>query len=127
MDPPVATVELNFFLAGFVTVVLFRKLVHLDDHLFSASVVDHCLSEGLVADVPVVDAIVFPFTAFLCKLGILCILELFHTCDHVVCLFYCRSSVWRNESRVDEMYFRFSAESVVIRRPHTQYMTPGLQ
>ena len=25
------------------------------------------------------------------------------------------------------MYFRFSAESVVIRRPHTQYMTPGLQ
>ena len=68
MDPPIATVELDFFFAGFVTVVLFRKLVHLDDHLFSASVVDHCLSEGLVADVPVVDAIVFLFTAFLCKL-----------------------------------------------------------
>ena len=32
-----------------------------------------------------------------------------------------------NESRVDEMYFRFSAESVVIRCPHTQYITPGLQ
>ena len=25
-----------------------------------------------------------------------------------------------------EIYFRFSAESFVIRRPHTQYMTPGL-
>ena len=68
MDPPIATVELNFFLAGCVSVVLIRKVVHFDDHLFSASVVDHCLSEGLVEDVPVVDAIVFPFTAFLCKL-----------------------------------------------------------
>ena len=26
-----------------------------------------------------------------------------------------------------KVYFRFSAESVNIRRPHTQYMTPGLQ
>ena len=32
-----------------------------------------------------------------------------------------------NESRVDDIYFRCSAESVVIRRPHTQYVTPGLQ
>ena len=68
MDPPIATVELDFFFAGFITVVLFRKLVHLDDHLFSASVVDHCPPEGLVEDVPVVDAFVFPLTAFLCKL-----------------------------------------------------------
>ena len=68
MDPPVATVELNFFPAGCVSVVLVRKLVHLDDHLFGATDFNHCLSEGLVADVPVVDAIVFLFTAFLCKL-----------------------------------------------------------
>ena len=68
MDPPIATVELDFFLAGFVTVVLVRKLVHLDNHLFSATDFDHCLSEGLVAEVPVVDAIIFLFTAFLCKL-----------------------------------------------------------
>ena len=68
MDPPIATVELDFCLAGFVAVVLFRKLVHLEDHLFSASVVDHCPPERLVADVPVVDANIFPFTAFLCKL-----------------------------------------------------------
>ena len=32
-----------------------------------------------------------------------------------------------NESRVDEMYFRFSAESVVVSRPHTQFLTPGLK
>ena len=68
MDPPIATAELNFCLAGFVAVVLVRKLVHLDNHFFSATDIDHCLSEGLVADVPVVDAFVFPFTAFLCKL-----------------------------------------------------------
>ena len=48
--------------------VLFRKLVHLEDHLFSAAVVDHGTSEGLVTDVPVVDAFISPFTAFLCKL-----------------------------------------------------------
>ena len=32
-----------------------------------------------------------------------------------------------NVSRMAEIYFRFSAESFVIRRPHTQYMTPVLQ
>ena len=91
MDPPIATVEFDFFLAGFITVVLFRKLVHLDDHLFSASVVNHCLSEGLVADVPVVDCYRIPSYGISLQVdlpyGILCILELFHTCDHVVCLF----------------------------------------
>ena len=74
VDPPIATVEFNFFLAGFVSVVLIRKLVHLDDHLFGATDFNHRLSEGLVADVPVVDAVmfldavVFLLTAFLCKL-----------------------------------------------------------
>ena len=68
MDPPIATVEFNLFLAGFVSVVLTRKLVHLYDHLFRATDFNHRLSEGLVADEPVVDAVVFLFTAFLCKL-----------------------------------------------------------
>ena len=65
VDPPIATVELNFFPAGCVAVVLIRKLVHLDDHLFGATVVDHRLSEGLVADEPVVDAVVFFLRHFL--------------------------------------------------------------
>ena len=68
VDPPIATVELNFFLAGFVSVVLIRKLVHLDDHLFGATDFNHRLPEGLVADERVLDAVVFLFTAFLCKL-----------------------------------------------------------
>ena len=48
--------------------ILIRKLVHLDDHLFSAAVVDHGASEGLVADISVVDTFVSLFTTFLCKL-----------------------------------------------------------
>ena len=71
--------------------VLIRKLVHLEDYLFSAAVFDHGAPEGLVADVPVVDAVVPPFYDISLQVdvpyGILCILELFHTCDHVVCLF----------------------------------------
>ena len=99
VDPPIATVELNFFPAGFVSVFLIRKLVHLDDHLFSASVVDHCLSEGLVADVLVVDAIVFMFTAFLCKL--ICRMVFFASWSFSIpvttwsVFSKCRSSVWR--------------------------------
>ena len=68
MDPPIATVEFNLFLVGFVSVVLVRKLVHLFDDLFRASHLNHCLSEGLVTDVSVVDAVVLLDTAFLCKL-----------------------------------------------------------
>ena len=48
--------------------VLIRKLVHLEDHLFSAAVFDHGAPEELVADVPVIDAVVPLFATFLCKL-----------------------------------------------------------
>ena len=48
--------------------VLIRKLIHLEDHLFSASVSDLCFSEGFVTDEPIINAFVFMFTAFLCKL-----------------------------------------------------------
>ena len=68
VDPPVVTIYVNLFFSGFVSVVLTCKLIHLDNHLFGATDFNHCLSEGLVADVPVVDAIIFLFTAFLCKL-----------------------------------------------------------
>ena len=68
VDPPIATVEFNLFLADFVSVVLTRKLVHLYDHLFRASHFNHGLPESFVANEPVVDAVVLLFTAFLCKL-----------------------------------------------------------
>ena len=61
VDPPIATVELNFFPAGCVSVVLVRKLVHLDNHLFSATDFNHGFSEVLVADESVVDAVILFF------------------------------------------------------------------
>ena len=63
-----SAVVLNFVLADSEGVVLIRKLVHLNDHLFSAAVFDHGAPEGLVAHVPVVDTIVPLFATFLCKL-----------------------------------------------------------
>ena len=46
MDPPIATVELDFFPAGCVTVVLVRKLVHLDNHLFYQGRSERLISVG---------------------------------------------------------------------------------
>ena len=41
-----------------MSVVFACKLIHLEDDLFRASQFDHRLSEGLVADVSVVDAVI---------------------------------------------------------------------
>ena len=68
VNPPIATVYVNLFFSGFVSVVFTCKLIHLFDDLFRASHLNHCLPEGLVADVSVVDAVIFLFTTFLCKL-----------------------------------------------------------
>ena len=125
VDPPIATVELNFFPAGCVSVVLVRKLVHLNNHLFGATDFNHCLSEGFVADVPVVDAVVFLFTAFLCKL---IRRKVFFTSLR----FSIPMTTWSVFSDVEVRYGEgvedgWDILSILGRRPHTQYMTPGLQ
>ena len=68
MNPPVATVDVNFCSGGVVSVVFTCKLIHLFDDLFRASHFNHRLPEGLVADESVVNAVVLLLTAFLCKL-----------------------------------------------------------
>ena len=68
VDPPIATVYVNLFFSGFVSVVFTCKLIHLFDDLFRASHLNHRLPEGFVADVSVVDAVILLFTTFLCKL-----------------------------------------------------------
>ena len=68
MNPPVATVYVNLCFSGFVSVVFTCKLIHLFDLLFRASHLNHRLSEGLVADVSVVDAVILLFATFPCKL-----------------------------------------------------------
>ena len=99
MYPPILAIELNFVLADSETVVLIRKIVHLDNHLFSAAVFDHGASEDLVAHVSITDTVVSLFCDISLQVdvpcGILCIRELCHICDHVVCLCGCKSSRWR--------------------------------
>ena len=68
MNPPIATMYVNLFFSGFVSVVFTCQLIHLFDDLFRASHLNHRLPEGFVADVSVVDAVILLFTTFLCKL-----------------------------------------------------------
>ena len=68
VNPSIATVYVNLFFSGFVSVVFTCKLIHLLDDLFRASHFNHRLPEGFVADVSIVDAVVFLFAASSCKL-----------------------------------------------------------
>ena len=58
MYPPILAIVLNLVLADPEAVVLIRKIIHLDDHFFSAAVFDHGAPEKLVAHVPVIDTVV---------------------------------------------------------------------
>ena len=58
-DPPVATVDINFFLCGNMTVVFACKPIHLKDDLFRATQLDHRFSEELVADESIVNVVIF--------------------------------------------------------------------
>ena len=68
MHPPILTIIVYLVLAHPEAAIFIRKIVHVDDHFLSASVVDHGAPEKLVAHVPVIDVVVPLFAAFLCKL-----------------------------------------------------------
>ena len=68
VNPPIATVDVNFCFSGFVSVVFTCKLIHLFDDLFRASHLNHRLPECFVADVSVVDAVILLFATSSCKL-----------------------------------------------------------
>ena len=61
-NPPVATVDVNFFFCGNMTVVFACKPIHLKDDLFRATQLDH------VADESVVDVVIFLLATPLLKL-----------------------------------------------------------
>ena len=58
-DPPITTIDINFFLCGNMTVVFACKPIHLKDDLFRATRLDHCFSEELVADESIVNVVIF--------------------------------------------------------------------
>ena len=129
-DPPIATIYVNLFFSGLVSVVLTRKLIHLFDDLFRASRLSRRLPGGLVADESVVDAVVFLFTAFSCKLIRRKVTFTARCFSIPVTVWSVLSDVKFDMEKVSstaEIYFRFSAESFVIRCPHVQYIIPALQ
>ena len=74
-NPPVATVDVNFFFCGNMTVVFACKPIHLKDDLFRATQLDLRFSEELVADESVVDVVIFLLATPLLKL--ICCVVLF--------------------------------------------------
>ena len=64
-NPPIVSVQTNFFWSDVVRVVFVRQFVHLTTHFFSATDVKHVLAELLVSDERVVDTQVELFLAFL--------------------------------------------------------------
>ena len=44
-DPPITTIDINFFLCGNMTVVFACKSIHFEDDLFRATQLDHRFSE----------------------------------------------------------------------------------
>ena len=67
-DPPVATVDVNFFLCGNMGVIFACKPIHLKNDFFRATQLDHRFSEELVADETVVDVVIFLLSTPLLKL-----------------------------------------------------------
>ena len=67
-NPPITTIDINFFLCGNMTVVFACKSIHLKDDLFRATQLDHRFSEELVADKSIVNVVIFLFATPLLKL-----------------------------------------------------------
>ena len=76
-DPPITTIDINFFFCGNMTVVFACKSVHFKEDFFRATQLDHRLSEELVTD----KSIVIFFVAFLStpSLKLICRVEFFTT------------------------------------------------
>ena len=57
-DPPIATIDINFFFFGNMTVVFVCKSVHFKDDFFRATQLDHRLSERHVTDKSIVNVFI---------------------------------------------------------------------
>ena len=76
-DPPITTIDINFFLCGNMTVVFACKSIHFKDDFFRATQLDHRLSERRVTDKSIVNV----FILFLStpSLKLFCRVEFFAT------------------------------------------------
>ena len=76
-DPPIATIYINFFFCGNMTVVFVCKSFHFKDDFFRATQLDHRLSEPRVADKSIVNVFILFLSTPLLKL--FCRVEFFAT------------------------------------------------
>ena len=76
-DPPNATIYINFFFCGILTVVFACKSINFKDDFFRATQLDHSLSEPLVTDKSIVNVLVLFLSTPLLKL--FCRVEFFVT------------------------------------------------
>ena len=76
-DPPITTIDINFFFGGNMSVVFVCKSVHLKDDFFRATQLDHRLSEPRVTDKPIVNVFVLFLSTPLLEL--FCRVEFFAT------------------------------------------------
>ena len=76
-DPPIATVDINFFFCGNMGVVFACKSVHFKDDFFRATQLDHRLSEPRITDKSIVNVFILFLSIPLSKLC--CRVEFFAT------------------------------------------------
>ena len=76
-DPPITTIDINFFFCGNMTMVFACKSVHFKDDFFRATQLDHRLSEQRVKDKSIVNVFVLFLSTPLLKL--FCRVEFFAT------------------------------------------------
>ena len=67
-DPPIATIDINFFLCGNMTVVFACKSIHFKDDIFRATQLNHCLSERHITDKSIVNVFILFLSTPLLKL-----------------------------------------------------------
>ena len=67
-EPPVATIYIDFFFCGNMSVVFVRKSVHLKDYFFRATQFDHSLSEPRITDKSIVNVLVLFLSTLLLEL-----------------------------------------------------------
>ena len=77
-DPPVATIDINFFFGGNMTVVFASKSIHLKDDIFRATQLNHRLSERRIADKSIMNVFIMFLWTPLLKL--FCRVEFFAAC-----------------------------------------------
>ena len=70
-DPPIATIAINFFFCGSMTVVFACKFIHFKDDFFRATQLNHRLSERRITDKSIVNIFILflstPLLEFFCR------------------------------------------------------------